>query len=149
MRRYLSLSFKRHRADYYQRLAAVRTNGDWEGWTAFYLNCVREAADDGVNAARRLFGVLAADRSALTRSRTATVGAIRLLDHLPMHPVVTLQRVIQLLETTKPTALKAMDALQRLNILHETTGRRRDRVYAYKAYLDVLAEETTFDSWTD
>ena len=139
---YLSLSFNRHRADYYQRLADVRTNGDWESWTNFYLKCVHEAADDGVRAARRLFGVLAAHRSALTQSHTATVGAIRLLDQLPMHPIVTLRRVIQLLETTKPTALKTIDSLQRLGMLHEITGKRRDRVYAYKAYLDVLTEDT-------
>ena len=31
---YLSLAFKRHREEYYRRLHEVRTNGDWEGWTA-------------------------------------------------------------------------------------------------------------------
>jgi Fic family protein len=49
---------------------------------------------------------------------------------------------MELLKTTKPTAGKAIDALCKAGILAETTGRQRDRVYAYSAYLKVLAEDT-------
>ncbi len=42
---YLSHSFKRHQREYYDRLSAVRTDGDWEGWTQFHLACVEEAAE--------------------------------------------------------------------------------------------------------
>ena len=139
---YLSLAFKRHRAEYYQRLSDVRTRGDWEGWTEFYLKCISESAEDGVGAARRLFDLVGRDRHTLTEHRAATVTAIRLLDLLPEHPIVTLPLVIQLLKTTKPTAGKAIDALCDTGVLHETTGRQRDRVYAYSAYLKVLAEDT-------
>src|SRR5258708_5886274 len=45
---YLSLFFKRHRADYYRRLNAVRVNGDWEGWTDFFLEGVATIADEAV-----------------------------------------------------------------------------------------------------
>jgi cell filamentation protein, protein adenylyltransferase len=140
---YLSLAFKRHRAEYYRRLHEVRTNGDWEGWTAFYLRCIRESAQDGVRAARRLFTLLETDRRALVHHKAATVTAVRLFDHLPEHPIITLPRTIELLKTTKPTAGKAIDALCKAGILGETTGRRRDRVYAYRSYLKVLAEDTT------
>ena len=34
---YLSLAFKRRQQEYYRRLSAVRTDGDWEGWTAFFV----------------------------------------------------------------------------------------------------------------
>jgi Fic family protein len=139
---YLSLSFKRHREDYYRSLSAVRTEGDWEGWTEFFLACVREAADDGVEAARRLSEVLARDRRKVAALDMTTVSAVRLLDLLPEHPMVTLPSTMELLDTTKPTAGKALDALVRAGILHETTGRKRYRVYAYQAYLKVLAEDT-------
>jgi len=62
---YLSLAFKRHRQDYYRHLTEVRTHGDWEGWIVFFLNCVREAAEDGINTARRLFALLGQDRQAI------------------------------------------------------------------------------------
>ncbi|MGQ9592253.1 MAG: Fic family protein, partial [Planctomycetota bacterium] len=35
---YLSHHFKRHRAEYYERLQAARDGGDWEGWLAFLLS---------------------------------------------------------------------------------------------------------------
>jgi Fic family protein len=139
---YLSLAFKRHRAEYYQRLLEVRTNGDWEGWTEFFLGCVQESAQDGVNAARRLFDLLGNGRRVITNHKAATITAVRLFDFLPEHPIVTPPRVMELLKTTKPTAGKAIDALCRAGILKETTGKQRDRVYAYSAYLKVLTEDT-------
>jgi Fic family protein len=64
------------------------------------------------------------------------------LDVLPEHPMVTLPAAMDLLKTTKPTAGKAIEALCKAGILKEATGKRRGRVYAYEAYLKVLAEDT-------
>lgn len=139
---YLSVAFKRRREEYYQRLSAVRTKGDWEGWTEFFLECVHEAAEDGVTTAQRLFALLNKDRQALVNQPRATIPAIRLLDQLPSQPIVTLPQVMALLETTKPTAAKAIEALRQARILREMTGKRRDRVYAYHAYLQVLTKDT-------
>ncbi len=139
---YLSLAFKRHRADYYAHLDAVRTKGDWEGWTAFFLRCVREAAADGVDAAQRLFAVIGESRQAVMAHNATTVTAVRLFDLLPDHPMVTLPVAMDLLATTKPTANKAIDALVQAGVLHEISGKKRDRVYAYQDYLSVLAEDT-------
>ncbi len=138
---YLRLAFKRHREEYYRRLNAVRTDGDWEGWTAFFLECVRESAEDGVDAAGRIFALLGKDRRAVLNHKATTVPAVRLFDLLPDHPMVTLSSAMRMLDTTKPTAGKAIDALCRARVLRETTGRRRDRIYAYGAYLDILSEE--------
>ena len=139
---YLSLAFKRHRQEYYRQLSEVRTQGDWEGWTTFYLECVREAANDAVTAAQRLFALLGRDRRRLSEHRRATVTAIRLLDRLPVHPILTLAGAMKLLGTTKPTASKAIDVLRKSGVLRETTGKQRDRVYAYRDYLKVLTQDT-------
>lgn len=138
---YLSLALKRRQQQYYTHLTAVRDSGDWEGWTAFYLECVREAADDGVRAAERLFALLGKDRARLIAHDSVTVPAVRLLDLLPSNPVVTLPLAIELLGVSKPTAIKAIEALEETGILKETSGKRRDRVYAYQKYLDVLTGE--------
>jgi len=140
---YLSLAFKRHRADYYRFLLEVRTRGNWEGWIEFFLGCARESADDGVNAAKRLFKLLGDDRRLVVGHQATTLTAVRLFDLLPEHPMVTLPSVIGLLETTKPTAGKAIDALCRAGVLRETTGKKRDRIYAYDRYLKVLSEDTS------
>jgi Fic family protein len=139
---YLSLSLKRRREEYYRRLSAVRTDGDWEGWTEFFLSCVTEAADDGVTTAQRLFALLNEHRQELLQHATATVSAIRLFDLLPDHPMVTLSKVIELLDTTKPTASKAIDCLTQVGVLREITGKQRDRVYAYHGYMQLLTKDT-------
>jgi Fic family protein len=139
---YLSLAFNRRREEYYRRLSAVRTDGDWEGWTAYFLECVAEAAEDGVATAASLFALLNVDRQRLLGSRTATIPAIRLFDRLPDHPVITLAGAMTMLKTTKPTTAKAIKSLRDAKILFETTGRRRDRIYAYDAYLKLLTGES-------
>ena len=139
---YLSLAFKRHRQEYYRRLSEVRTHGDWEEWTRFFLECVIESADDGVDAAGRLFELLGKDRRTVVNHSASTVMTVRLLDLLPEHPMVTLGGAMEMLKTSKPTAGKAIEALRRMGVLAEITGRRRNRVYAYEKYLKVLAEDT-------
>jgi Fic family protein len=138
---YLSLALKRRQSEYYARLGAVREGGDWEGWTTFFLECVRDAADDGVRAARKLFALLGEDRARLIGQAAVTVPGIRLLDLLPSNPVVSLALAVELLGVSKPTAIKAIEVLEQTGILQETSGKRRDRVYAYQKYLDVLTGE--------
>ncbi len=138
---YLSLAFKRRQQEYYARLSGVRTEGEWEAWTRFYLECVREAADDGVRAAQAIFALIGKDRARLIKHAAVTVPAVRLLDLLPSRPVVTLPLAVALLGVSKPTAIKAIEALESVGVLKETSGKRRDRVYAYQKYLDTLTDE--------
>ena len=139
---YLSVAFKRHRQDYYERLNAVRVGGDWEGWIRFFLACVTEAADDAVASAQKLFAVTSADRTKVAAHAKTTVATIRLVELLPSNPIITLPLAIKLLDVSKPTAVRTIEFLQDAGILRETTGRRRDRVYAYHHYLQVLTPDT-------
>ncbi len=139
---YLSLFFKRHRAEYYQRLDAVRTDGDFEGWLAFFLEGITVVAGEAVATTRELFALVSADRARVLAAPRTSVIAARLFELLPEHPMVTIARVVDLLGTTKPTATKAVTALVDAGVLVETTGRRRDRTFGYKAYLEQLAAGT-------
>lgn len=142
---YLSLFFKRHRAEYYRLLGEVRRSGDWEGWTDFFLEGVATIADEAVTAAREVFALVSADRQRLIVASGASIMAIRLLDLLPVHPVVTIPGVVKLLETTKPTAGKAVQLLESLGVLTETSGKQRDRTFAYAAYLEKLRAGTELE----
>lgn len=138
---YLSVAFRRRQQEYYAHLAAVRTDGDWEGWTSFFLDCVREAAEDGVRVAQSLHALLGRDRERLFKDERATVAALQLFDRLPKHPVLTVPRAAEVLGMTAPPARKAIELLAALKVLRETTGKQRDRVYAYHDYLRILTGE--------
>ena len=45
---------------------------------------------------------------------------------------------MNLVETTKPTAGRAIELLATAGVLVETTGKKRDRSSVYQAYLDRL-----------
>ena len=135
---YLSHFFKMHRAVYYDRLEAVRTKGDWEGWLDYFLEGVEVVADEAVRLIGSLFELVEADRKRYLESERATVIGARLFEQLPRHPIVTVKAAVRLCETTKPTATKAIDSLVEAGILAETSGRKRDRTYAYGPYLDRL-----------
>ena len=138
---YLSLAFKRNQPEYYARLAAVRNAGDWEGWTQFFLECVREAADDGVRVARKLHALVGRDRGRVLAHERSTVTAIRLIERLPSRPVVTVAAASDLLGLTAPPIRKAVALLENLGVLREITGKRRGRAYAYDEYLRILTDD--------
>lgn len=135
---YLSLFFKRHQTEYYRRLGAVRTEGDWEGWLDFFLDGVATIADEAVTAAKELFSLIGKDRDRLLESDAVSVSALKLFEALPRHPVITVATAMSLLSSSKPTAIRAVEALADVGILVETTGKKRDRSFAYQAYVDLL-----------
>jgi Fic family protein len=122
---YLSLFFKRHREEYYRRLNLVRLEGDWEGWTDFFLDVVATIADEAVASARELFNLVSVDRAQLLGAESASVSALRLFEQLPRHPIVTVASAMKLIEASKPTATRAIEALAEVGVLVETTGKKR------------------------
>ena len=139
---YLSLYFKQRREEYYRRLGAVRTEGDWEGWTRFFLEAVDAIATESVQSAREVFALVRDDRERTLAAPTSSVMALRLFECLPSSPILTIARAMEALDTTRPTATKAVRSLVEAGVLVETSGRRRDQRFGYAAYLDLLKAGT-------
>jgi hypothetical protein len=49
-----------------------------------------------------------------------------------------IERVRQKLSTTFPTAAAAVNVLEDLGIVKEMTGQKKNRVYSYQAYVELL-----------
>ncbi len=139
---YLSLFLKTHRQEYYRRLAAVRTDGDWEGWLSYFLEGVAVVAEEAVATARRLHEIVAQSRARLMAREDATVMSIRLFDLLPDHPIVTVNRVVELLDCSRPAAAKALRVLEAVEVVHALDDRKKNRAVVFKEYLDHLREGT-------
>ncbi|WP_172397281.1 Fic family protein [Xanthomonas cissicola] len=137
---YLSLYFKRRRADYYDRLNAVRLNGDWEGWLGFFLDGVAETAQQAVDTAQRLLALLARDRARIAAlgQRAGNVGLV--FEQFARRVVLAVPQVAPHLSLSVPTIRAAVRTLQELDIVNELTGQQRHRIFAYQAYLDILSE---------
>ena len=136
---YLSVYLKRRRAQYYDRLMAIRDGGDWEGWLTFFLTGVAETAEDATSTARAILVLRESHRQSVQQHVPGTNG-LRLLDLLYERPLVNVNLVSGALGVTFATANKLVERLVELEILEEISGRRRGRVFSYTPYLMLFRE---------
>jgi Fic family protein len=144
---YLSLYFKQHSSTYYESLQRVRFDGDWEQWLRFFMQGVLEVSGQAVDTASKLLALVDADRARiLTELRTSASSALRVLEVLARHPVTTSKQVAEASGVTLPTALSTLAAFQEKGIVAELTGGKKNRLFAYSGYLDVLNRGTELGS---
>ena len=140
----LSGYLKQHQAEYYRRLSAVRSTdkegGDWEGWVDFFLDGVEAAATDAERGIVAMASLINADRKRLLAAPRVGGVALRLFELLPLMPRFTIEQARQKLDTTFPTATAAVKLLQDLGLLTELTGQKKNRLFSYAAYVELLAE---------
>jgi Fic family protein len=136
---YLSLYFKRNRAEYYDRLMAVRRRGDWEAWVRFFLDGVAETATEAKRTAQEIIRLRETHRE-LVQERVGLNG-VRLIDLLFDRPLVNVNLVKERLGVSFGTANSLVGQFEGQGLLREITGGRRRRVFRYEPYLALLREE--------
>lgn len=139
---YLSLYFKTQRSTYYDLLQAVRERGDWESWIEFFLTGVVETANQATDTARQLLALFEADRKALSGIGRGGPSALRVHEMLQRRPLTSVAAAAKQLQLSEPTVQKSLDAMMKLGIVREMTGKRRRRLYAYAKYLSILNQGT-------
>jgi Fic family protein len=132
---YLSHYLKRHRAQYYDRLMAIRTEGDWEGWMKFFLRGVAEVSHAATATAREILKLREKGREMSLASPGGANYDQRLVDFLFERPIVNVRMVEQGLECSFAKANGMVKAFVELGLLEEMTGWQRNRRYRFKPYL--------------
>lgn len=140
---YLSVFFKKHRQVYYERLQQVRLQGDWEGWLLFFADAIAETAQQAVDTARQLNALRSEHQTLLPALGRIAPSARQVLDALFEHPIANINTLVEHTGLTPATVGKVVDLLANpgLNLVKELTGQKRNRVYAYSAYIDLLNQE--------
>jgi Fic family protein len=139
---YLSLYFKQHRSEYYRLLDSVRLEGDWEAWLDFFLEGVSTTSDQAVETTHRLLALFREDSARVQALGRSAANTLRVFNALSARPLATIGSLRDSTGTSYPTAARAVNALEKLGIVREITGRKRERVFAYGRYLEILSEET-------
>lgn len=143
---YLSHFFKGHRQRYYESLQDVRDHGDWEQWLLFFLRGVFEVSQQATETARRILLLREQHRQLITdRFGRAAGNGHRVLEFLYRSPIVSVASVRSLIDTTYPAANNLVHQFVTHGVLHEMTGRKRNRRFIYQDYIrlfhdDVAAE---------
>jgi Fic family protein len=139
---YLSLYFKRNRTRYYELLQQIRVDGDWESWVQFFVQGIKDTADEAIATARRIEDLFQHDRDTMQSLGRRLSSALRVFEALQHAPVRSARYLTVATDLSLPTINTMLDALADLGIVREITGRRRNRIYRYEAYVQLLSEGT-------
>ncbi len=135
---YLSLYFKTHRAEYYDLLQRVRFEGAWTEWLTFFLEAVDSTARLASDTATALLQLFATDRKPIQQLGKGSSSALRVHEHLQRKPITSIHQAAEATGLTFPTITTAMGRLTQLQMIGEISGRRRDRLFAYTEYLNIM-----------
>jgi len=136
---YPSVFLKEHRDEYIDRLQAIRDDGSWENWLAFFVDGIGQVAREATDRALEIVHLRDEHRNLIAAHLGKRVpNALALLDQLFRQPVVSAKTVEALIDVSQPTASALVRDLDRLGILRELTGQPRNRLFAYQRYLGLF-----------
>jgi Fic family protein len=136
---YLSYYFKLHRTEYYDRLMAIRVGGDWEGWLKFFLRGIAETAVKARSTAQKIFDLREQHRRLVLDRKRASNG-LDLLALLYRRPLVNVGLIANELQVSYQTANTLVHRFEEMELLQETTGAKRGRVFRYSPYLELFVD---------
>lgn len=138
---YLSIFFKRHRQEYYDRLQAIRERGDWESWLAFFLEGVASVSAEATATAREIVKLRETERMRIQqRLGRRAGGALQLLEALFRNPIANVKRVQEITGLSQPASNALANAMEEIGVLREMTGRKTYRVFRFEHYLQLFDE---------
>ena len=139
---YLSLYLKKHRGLYYDLLTRVRTEGMWEEWIIFFLEGVIETAHEALNATTQISALFMQDKQKIAALKRPKESALKVFVYLQTKAICSIAQASADLGLSQPTVTASLKHLQDLDIANELTDKKRDRLFGYTAYLELLSKET-------
>jgi len=139
---YLSLYFKTHRRYYYDLLNNVRLTGDWETWLDFFAEAVLVTASQAIETARQLVNLSGRDRDRIGALGRVAPSVLQVHRALIVHPISTAGYLAEKTNLTPATVNKCLEHLRKLGIICELTAQRRNRLFSYSGYIEIMNRGT-------
>jgi len=135
---YLSLYLKQNQQEYYDRLNMVRKNGNYEQWISFFLCGLIETAEAGLVSIKKILALQNEKKELLWKKKLSSPYAIGILDFLFINPYVTIKDIEKQFDISFQSASTLISQFEKVGILKENTGRKRDKKFLFKEYVDIL-----------
>lgn len=139
---YLSYYLKARKAEYYDRLTAIRVNGDWEGWLKFFLRGVKEVSISASDTARDILALREQHRLLITNELGGSGNALLLHDQMFDKPVFSVSAAKEIMGCAYGTANTIVEKFEDLGLITEITGQERNRRYRYDPYVNLFNSGT-------
>ncbi|MDM8515198.1 Fic family protein [Desulfobacterales bacterium HSG16] len=135
---YLSLYFKTNRKQYYQLLNEVRFAGDWESWLEFFADAIIDTAVQAVNTARQLMNLAASDEQRIKELKRISGSAHLIHKAILERPMASSNWIREKTRLSPATVNACLRELEGIGLLKEVTGKKRNRLYSYVKYIDIM-----------
>lgn len=142
---YLSLYFKTHRREYYSLFTEVREKGNWEKWISFFTDAVIFTSEQAFYTARKLITLMNDDENTVKNIGRASSTAAMIFRCFMKQPILNAGRIKEKTGLSYNTVLSGLECLISKGILKELPNRKRNRVFIYGKFLNILNEGTEID----
>ena len=135
---YISLYFREHRFEYYKQLNDVREKGTWEDWINFFLNGVISVSQQAISVIQKTTTFFEECDEQISKIGRQRFSVEQLFEYLKKHPITFAPNAANDLNVSVPTARAALETLVQLEIITVAQLDRKQKVYTFQKYLDLL-----------
>ncbi len=139
---YLSLYFKTHRQTYYELLNSLRLTGDWESWLEFFAEAVTYTATQAVETAQQLMRLASEDSIRISELGRVAGSVLQVHRALLERPIASPNWLKDKTGLSTATVNTCLTHLATISVVRELTGHKRNRLYAYSQYIEVMNQGT-------
>ncbi len=136
---YLSDFFEKHREYYYDNLMRVRLKNDLEQWITFFLVGVIETSKSSIQVFKDIIKL----KSEIENNKIPKMGSksekgMKILRILFQNPIITSNNLVKEMNIAASTANRLLAEFEKLGIITEYTGFKRNRKYIFKDYFELF-----------
>ncbi len=139
---YISYFLKKNRIEYYDRLNEVRNKGNYEQWLRFFLLAIAESAEDAICTIDDLTALQKKNVAIIEGMGRASQTTMQVFRYLEANPLIDIGKTADKLGLSFNTVSSAVNRLINAGILVQTENTRRNRIFAYEEYLNILRKGT-------
>lgn len=138
---YLSDFFEKNKSLYYDNLNFVRFSNNISQWIKFFLVAVIETSQKGVNTFKEILIL----KEKIEGEKILVLGkriknAKKLINFLYRKPLITSKDVEKILNITTKPANSLIHEFEKLSILKEVTGYKRNRMFLFTDYYKLFTD---------
>ena len=115
-------------------------NGNWEGWVEFFLTAVKETSQKAAATASELIKLGQEDKNKIQNIGRSAGSVFRVHQALLQRPIISISKICEMTDLWATSATTAIGHLEKAGIVKEITGRKRNRLYKYVKYFDIIDE---------
>jgi Fic family protein len=139
---YISYALKKNRTEYYDRLMLVREKGNYEQWVEFFLLAVKETSDDALDTIDKLIALHDKNILVVNLLGRSAKNAVKVFNYLEENPIIEIKKTSTALKLSFNTVSGIINRLLEAGVLRQKTNTRRNRIFVYEEYLEILRNGT-------